>query len=113
MAKIILSTILLLSLYARSDFKTQCLACHREEAGPDMYNVYLQYLHVYGSNKRAKEAMFNFLKDPKVERSIMKMEVITRYGIHPSLSFKDQQLRHLIDRYIEFYDVKKRIKINP
>ena len=71
MAKIILSILFTLSLYAGSDFKMQCLACHHEEAGPDMYNVYLMYLRVNGSNKRAKEAMFNFLKDPKVERSLM------------------------------------------
>jgi len=104
---------LVFSLHAGSDFKTKCLACHHEEAGPDMYNVYLMYLRVHGSNKRVKEAMFNFLKDPKVERSLMKMDVITRYGIHPLLSFDDKELRRLFDSYIELYDVKKRIRITP
>ena len=105
--------LLAFSLCAADEFKTQCLNCHHEENTPDMYEVYLIYLKKHGSNKRVKEAMFDFLKNPKVEQSRLKVAVISRYGLHPSLSLKDKQLRGLIDTYIEQYDVKKHIKIIP
>lgn len=113
MAKIIFSILFAFSLCATDEFKTQCLNCHHEESAPDMYEVYLIYLKKHGSNKRTKKAMFEFLKNPKVEQSRLKVAVISHYGLHPALSLKDQQLRGLIDTYIEQYDVKKRIKITP
>jgi hypothetical protein len=111
MAKIILSMLLTLSLFAGNDFETQCLNCHRSESAPDMYEVYLIYLKKYGSDEQTGDAMFDFLKNPQVENSRMKMEVISRYGLHPSLPLKDQQLRRLIEAYIEQYNIKKHITI--
>ena len=62
--------LLAFSLCAADEFKTQCLNCHHEENTPDMYEVYLIYLKKHGSNKRVKEAMFDFLKNPKVPDTI-------------------------------------------
>lgn len=113
MAKIILSMLMTLTLCAGSDFQTKCLNCHQGDNAPDMYEVYLIYLKKHGSSKRIKKAMFDFLKNPQVEQSRLKVAVISHYGLHPSLALKDRQLHRLIDTYIERYNVKKIIKIMP
>lgn len=97
--------ILSLSVYG-TNFEKNCLHCHNDI--PITFDkFYMQYLIKFSSEKRIKEAMFYYLKDPKIEQSVMDVNIVNGLGIMPHLKISDETLMKLIDEYILRYDVKK------
>lgn len=71
-----------ISLFAAKNdiYETDCVKCHnRIPVAIDKY--FYRYLLKYSSEKEVKKAMFNFLKNPKKEDSLMSESFINRFGV--------------------------------
>ena len=64
----------------KKNMKKNCLACHNKiPVSIDKY--FYRYLLEYSSEKDVKEAMFLFLKNPTLEKSLMSESLIKRFGL--------------------------------
>jgi len=67
-------------LEAKSDsFEYNCLPCHIAPKQLDMFMV--RYTMKYSSKDRIKKAMFNYLKNPQKENSVMPAGFLERFGV--------------------------------
>ena len=61
-------------------YETNCVKCHNKiPVTIDKY--FYRYLLKYSSEKDVKKAMFEFLKNPSKEETIMPESFITRFGV--------------------------------
>ena len=105
---ILISCLFSLSLYAAKNdntiYETDCVKCHnRIPVTIDKY--FYRYLLKYSSEKDVKKAMFEFLKEPTKENSIMSESFITRFGVKKKTKLSDKNLKEAIDSYWEEYKV--------
>ena len=79
---------------ARSEddiYETNCLKCHSKlPVAIDKY--FYRYLLKYSSEKDVKKAMFEYMKNPTVEKTIMAESFITRFGIKKKTTLSDDKL---------------------
>jgi Ca2+-binding EF-hand superfamily protein len=95
-----------ISLYAAKNdiYETDCVKCHnRIPVTIDKY--FYRYLLKYSSEKEVKKAMFNFLKNPTKEETIMSESFITRFGIKKKTKLSDKKLKEALDIYWDKYKV--------
>lgn len=90
-------------------YEKNCVNCHKIY-GPDLRKLFFDYLLVYSSEKRVKKAIFNFLKNPNPDRSIMDKEYIKKYGVKQKSRLSDKKLKKAIDIYWDKYKVIGKIK---
>jgi hypothetical protein len=95
------------NLLYSNEFENNCFSCHKSM---QMYRFFQKYVQKYSSEKRVKEAIFEYMKDPKQENSIMPFGFIRRFGVKPKLYIEDETLKNIIDEYYKTFDFKKRIK---
>lgn len=88
-----------------ANYQKNCLECHRN-IPITLHAIYMDYLLRFSTNKQIAEAMFYFLKDPKIEQAILEETKVKRFGIMPKLSVSDQELRALIETLIERNDLR-------
>jgi len=106
MVRIIIVLIVILTFSYADSFQKNCLECH--DKSPITFDkFYMQYLIKFSSEKRIKEAMFYYLKDPKIEQSVMDVNIVNGMGIMPHLNLDDDTLMKLINEYIRRFDVKR------
>ncbi|MFY9094462.1 hypothetical protein PZR46_09750, partial [Aliarcobacter butzleri] len=61
-------------------YETNCVKCHnRLPVSIDKY--FYRYLLEYSSERAVKKAMFDFLKNPSAETTIMPESFIKRFGV--------------------------------
>ena len=90
------------------DLEQKCLHCHKEQQIPNSL-IYKRYLMTYSANKRIKEAMFNYLKDPQKEHSIMPAPFFLKFPMKEKLDLDDASLSQNIQAYLEKFNMKKRL----
>ncbi len=88
--------------------ETVCLQCHKTEQIPDSL-VYRRYLMRYSTPERISEAMLKYLKAPKKTDSIMPLQFFLKFPMKKGMKMDTEDLRRYIYRYIEEFDVKKRL----
>ena len=96
---------ILMNLYC-SDFNNSCVKCHESNA-PDLENIYLKYLQVYGSQQRAKVAMKKFLLDPANQQSILPPSALQRFGLHTKQD--ENTIDKMLEQYFQIYNINNRI----
>lgn len=104
-------TILCLSLYSKekSVYETNCVKCHNKiPVTIDKY--FYRYLLKYSSERDVKKAMFNYLKSPSKDDTIMPEAFINRFGIKSKTKLSDKQLNKALDSYWEKYKVFGKLK---
>jgi len=104
--KLLLATLLLNSLYG-SSFEQNCLSCHSKDFKFAM--MMKKYTQKYSSEKRIKEAIFEYLKEPSALKAILPYEYINRFGIKEKSNLDDKTLREMIDIYYEMFNIKSKI----
>jgi len=87
-----------------------CLECHREQRLPDNL-IYRRYLIKYSSRARIEKALMAYLKHPSEKRSIMPAEFFLRFPMREPIKLEDSVLRENIQRYIDYFDVRKRLRL--
>ncbi len=93
-----------------AQLEENCLTCHREQKLPDNL-IYRRYLLKYSSLRRIEDALVKYLEHPTKERSIMPAEFFLRFPIKYANDLSPAQLRELVRRYIDYYDVRKRLRL--
>mgnify|MGYP006995565270 CR=1 FL=1 len=102
--KIILTTLLACASLNASAYKNDCVGCHNKlPVSLDKY--FYRYLLKYSSERNVKSAMFEYLKNPSQESSVMAEAFISRFGVKEKTKLADEELSEALDRYWEKYKV--------
>ena len=110
MVKVLVIVVVLALLSQASNFTNKCLKCHEQQNIP-FEMIYKRYLIKYSSSIDIKEAMIRMCKNPSIENSELPRGFLRRFGVKESCTLKEEELSQAIDELIEYYDVKKYIKI--
>lgn len=90
-------------------YESNCVKCHSKlPVTIDKY--FYRYLLKYSSEKDVKKAMFDYMKNPTVEKTIMAESFITRFGIKKKTNLSDDKLMEAIDIYWNEYKVFDKLK---
>jgi cytochrome c551/c552 len=93
---------------AEGELEKACLSCHKEQQIPSGL-IYKRYLMKYSTSERIENAMFSYLKDPQKSHSIMPPQFFLKFPMKPRMDIDDVTLRSEIRRYIQKFDLKKRL----
>ena len=92
-----------------SIYETNCLKCHSKlPVAIDKY--FYRYLLKYSSEKDVKKAMFDYMKNPTIEKTIMSESFITRFGIKKKTNLSDDKLMEALDIYWDEYKIFNKLK---
>ncbi len=92
-----------------SIYETNCLKCHSKlPVAIDKY--FYRYLLKYSSEKDVKKAMFDYMKNPTIEKTIMAESFITRFGIKKKTNLSDDKLMEALDIYWDEYKIFNKLK---
>ncbi len=91
-----------------TDLQTACLQCHQADQIPSDL-VYRRYLMRYSTPERISDAMFRYLNEPKKRDSIMPSRFFLKFPMKEKMKMDERELKEYIYRYIEEFDVKKRL----
>ncbi|RXJ84627.1 hypothetical protein [Arcobacter cloacae] len=104
-----LFSILLFSKNEKNIYETNCVKCHSKiPVSIDKY--FYRYLLKYSSETEVKKAMFEFLKNPTKEKTIMAESFVTRFGIKKKTKLSDEKLMEALDIYWDKYQVFDKLK---
>jgi len=107
---IFLSLFISLFLFGEDDLQKNCLNCHQQEQIPS-YMIYKRYLLKYSVKEKIEDAIYNYLKDPKRENSIMPKPFFLKFPMKEPLGLDDETLKKSVKMYVEKFDVRKRLKL--
>ncbi len=114
MVKIILFLFLIISSLVANEneeniYESNCIKCHSKlPVSIDKY--FYKYLLKYSSEKDVKKAMFDYMKNPTVEKTIMAESFITRFGIKKKTNLSDEKLNEALDIYWNEYKIFDKLK---
>ena len=90
-------------------YDLNCVGCHNKlPVTIDKY--FYRYLLKYSSETRVKASMFDYLKNPTTEKTIMAESFITRFGIKKKSKLSDDKLKEGIHSYWEEYKIIGKLK---
>jgi len=87
-----------------------CLACHAQQQIPNSL-IYKRYLMQYSTDTRMEEAIFNYLKNPNKETSIMPPQFFLKFPMKEKLPLDDETLHINIQNYLKKFNLRKHIII--
>lgn len=90
-----------------SDFDKNCFDCHGKDF--KFHIIMNKYTLKYSSQERIKQAMFEYLKEPSYEKSILPLEYIEKFGLKEKTTLDDDSLRKMIDIYYDRYSFKSKL----
>jgi hypothetical protein len=108
MVRAIFLILITLTLNA-NELEQNCLKCHIKNQLPTNL-IYKRYLMKYSTKNNMKTAIFNYLKNPKIQNSIMPKQFFIKFKIKNNIKLDDKTLKRDIDLFLEKYDIKKRLK---
>ena len=104
---LIVLLVLIMNLNA-NEFEKNCLSCHKNNKQFQMFMS--KYTLKYSSERKIKQAMFDYLKEPKIDDSVMPRGFINRWGIKEKTTLEDEKLIEALDVYYENYNLKRVFK---
>lgn len=96
------------TFFQEEQLQSKCLGCHMQEQIPSEL-IYRRYLMTYSTQEEMQNAIFNYLKDPQKENSIMPPPFFFKFPMKEALDLDDVTLRENIRAFLDHYDVKKRL----
>lgn len=107
MVKILSVFIICISFLNADRFEQECLTCHGDDF---KFNIIMdKYTLKYSSEKRIKEAMFRYLKNPSYESSILPPDYIKKFGIKEKSALEDGLLKQMIDIYYKRFNLASKL----
>jgi len=88
--------------------QSKCLECHIEEQIPTQL-IYRRYLMTYSTQEEMQKAIFNYMKDPQKENSIMPPPFFYKFPMKEVIDMDDESLKENIRLFLEHLDVKKKL----
>lgn len=90
-------------------YQTNCIKCHKKlPVSIDKY--FYRYLLKYSSERNVKNAMYEYLKKPSKNMTIMPEAFIKRFGVKKKTKLSDEKLKEALDIYWEKYKVFGKLK---
>jgi len=117
MGKIVLLLIMLGQFIQGNDqvnasvLQNNCFNCHQQYKIPNKL-IYQRYLAKYSTEDRMKNAIYYYLKNPKIKNTIMPPEFFSKFPLKKPLILDGEMLRKSIDAYLTFFNVKKKLTLN-
>ena len=90
------------------NIEKNCIACHTKQKIPSEL-IYRRYLTKYSTHKTIRKVIFEYLKNPKKENSIMPKQFFLKFPPKKLLDINDSLLIEAIDTYLDHLDVKKKL----
>lgn len=110
MVKNIIFVFLLLSILKSEDvYQKNCVSCHND-LPVSIDKFFFRYLLKYSSERNVKEKMFDYLKNPSKEKTVMVESFIDRFGVKQPSNLNDEELKKALDIYWDKYKVIGRLK---
>jgi len=110
--KLFLIFLISLSLFSKDEkniYETNCVKCH-DKLPVSIDKYFYRYLSKYSSEKDVKKAMFDYMKNPTIEETIMAESFITRFGIKKKTKLSDEKLHEALDIYWKKYKIFGKLK---
>jgi len=107
MVKRLLYIIIFCTALSASSFETNCLECHSNYFKFNM--MMKKYTIKYSSEDAIKESIFEYLKNPTYEMSVLPFGYLNRFGIKEKTSLDDTTLRDMINIYYKEFNLKSKI----
>lgn len=92
----------------KNTFETNCLGCHI--ANQQLFVFMQRYTLKYSSETNIKNAMIEFMKNPRIENSIMPRGFLDRFGVKEKTNLDEELLKEAIDEYYIKYNIKNYMK---
>ena len=92
----------------KQQLQKECLQCHVEQQIPSAL-VYRRYLMKYSTSERMQKAMFAYIKNPDKKHSIMPPQFFLKFPMKETTTLDDDTLQKMIKRYLNSFDVKKKL----
>jgi hypothetical protein len=110
MVRFILFFILFYStVYSQDIYENNCIKCHKDiPVSIDKY--FYRYLLKHSSERNVKNAIFQYLRKPDVNTTIMPEAFIKRFGVKHKSKLSNKKLNKAIDIYWEKYKVFGKLK---
>lgn len=87
-----------------SVYESNCVSCHEKlPVGIDKF--FYRYLLKYSSEKQVKSSLFEYLKNPTQEKTILQEGLLNRFGVKEKTTLDDSELQNAIEEYWERYKV--------
>ncbi len=113
MGKIVLVMLMSIHIFADTEaLETHCFVCHQKQNIPSEL-TYKRYLMKYSTSKAIENAMFKYLKYPQKELSIMPPQFFLKFPMKDAATLDDATLRENIKAYIDYFDIKKKLMVEP
>ena len=106
--KILILIFLHVSLLA-SVYQDNCVECH-EKMPVKIDKFFYRYLLKYSSEDNLKNSLFDYLKTPSKEKTILQEGLLNRFGVKEKTTLNDEDLKEAIDEYWEIYKVFGKLK---
>ncbi|MEA2029091.1 MAG: hypothetical protein U9N49_08960 [Campylobacterota bacterium] len=97
--------ILLSVLLQANVYESNCKSCHAMEH--QLQKFMHRYTLKYSSETGIKKALFEYMKNPTANNSIMPMGFINRWGVKKATTLDDKSLQEAINTYYRHYNLKK------
>lgn len=90
-----------------SEFEKNCLTCHGDDF---KFNIIMKkYTLKYSTKERIKNAMFEYLKNPTYEKSILPPEYIKKFGIKQKSELDDKALKEMLNIYYDKFNLRSKL----
>ena len=110
---IVVMMILTTIIFANNSLaKKNCLSCHQKEQIPS-HLIYKRYLLKYSTKSRMKKVILEYAKNPTKKGSIMPTPFFFKFPMKRKLNLDSETLGKSIDDYLDYFDVKKRLVLEP
>lgn len=90
-------------------YESNCVSCHKKLA-VSIDKFFYRYLLKYSSQTQVKTKIFNYLKTPSKEETVMVESFIKKYGIKNPSTLDDDLLKKAIDIYWDKYKIFGKLK---
>ncbi len=109
MAKIIIVILLTLCFSKADIYEQNCVTCH-QQIPVSIDKFFYRYLLKYSSQRAVKVALFDYLKEPSKDKTVMPEAFILRFDIKKASTLNDKELKEAIDIYWDKYQVFGKLK---
>ncbi len=73
--------------------------------------IYKRYLLKYSTKSRIEEALYDYLKNPRQQNSIMPAPFFLKFPMKEPTKMDEKILRKNIRAYIDYFDPRKRLRL--
>jgi hypothetical protein len=107
-----ITNIVLIAQPSSYSLEKKCINCHKKQKIPSEL-IYRRYLMRYSDKQTIQKKIFEYLKNPKEKNSIMPKQFFLKFPMKKRVDLNNTILKKEIDRYMDAFDVKKRLILLP